>query len=149
MFRKYSKKLTDYATGAALNQHDGWCPEYRGSNTIEWTLFYRDYSRLGSTIHIITKDMDAGDIIRRSTICPSPKDSIYECFLRSIALGTELMIESISEILLKKEIHHFPQENNLQRTFLNRDLNMNVKNSIERDFKMEIYYKAILNDKKF
>ena len=49
---KYSKRLIDYAK-ISLNQHDGWCPEYRGSNTVDWTLFHRDYFKVGNTVHRI------------------------------------------------------------------------------------------------
>ncbi len=31
----YGKELRDCARGLALNQHDGWCPEYRGADTID------------------------------------------------------------------------------------------------------------------
>jgi len=32
----YHRELRDCARGLALNQHDGWCPEYRGTETTSW-----------------------------------------------------------------------------------------------------------------
>jgi folate-dependent phosphoribosylglycinamide formyltransferase PurN len=105
----YGKELRDCARGLALNQHEGWCPEYRGGNPIYWTLYHREFSKVASTIHILTDDMASGPILRRSIVCMAEDDTPQTCLARSIALGTELMCETVREIIATKRARIFPQ----------------------------------------
>ena len=43
-----------------LNVHRGISPEYRGESTIFWPLYYRDYNRIGITLHFIDEGVDTG-----------------------------------------------------------------------------------------
>src|SRR5262252_4560877 len=56
----YGKELRDCARGLALNQHDGWCPEYRGPYTVDFALYHRDLSKIANTVHVLTSGMDSG-----------------------------------------------------------------------------------------
>lgn len=140
---KYSNDLIDCATGIALNQHDGWCPDYKGSNTIEWTLFNRDYSRIGSTVHVLTSGMDAGPILRRSTACLVGDDNRHTCFLRSVALGTDLMCEAVSAIIRNPEIEVFEQPYYQGRTYLRKQMDGDIVKAVEGDFDSGLFRNTI------
>ena len=128
------KPLRECVKGLALNQHDGWCPEYKGSHTAYWALYQRDVSHLGNTVHILTGGMDSDPILRRSTACLIPGDTPESCFARSVALGTELMCEAVHEIIRTNKITVYDQPPELGRTYLERQLDENIKQSIDRDF---------------
>jgi methionyl-tRNA formyltransferase len=131
----YRKPLLELVRGLSLNQHDGWCPEYRGALTADWTLYHRDLRRFGNTVHIITTGMDSGPIVRRSRPCLVRWDSPYTCFLRNVALGTELMCEIVRDVIAGRSIKAYPQPETQGRTFLFRDLTPQISESIERDFR--------------
>ena len=131
----YKPPLLQQAQGIALNQHDGWCPEYKGSNTVQWALYHRDIVHLGNTIHVLTTGMDAGPIVRRSTACVVPTDTPESCFARSVALGTELMCEVIHDIKQSAQVTVFDQPPEAGSTLLFRHLSEDIQQAVLRDFK--------------
>lgn len=145
---KYSRRLIDYAK-ISLNQHDGWCPEYRGSNTVDWTLFHRDYFKVGNTVHLLSDKIDAGHIIRRSTINLSENDTPYICFLKSVSLGTELIIETIENLFKEKKIKIFKQSEKNQKTYYQKNYTKNVIRAINRDFSNDLYKNTLIKMRKF
>ncbi len=131
----YKDELLNCAGGVALNQHAGHSPDYKGSNTIHWALYHRELDRVGSTVHITVSGADAGAILRRSQAAMFPNDDIETLFIRSVALGTELMIESIKEIIENQSVAIFPQPKYIGRTYLNRELDFKIMKAVYRDFR--------------
>ena len=130
----YSEPLLQCVRGVALNQHDGWCPEYKGANTVDWTFYHRDIAHLGNTVHILTSGMDAGPVVRRSSVCLVDNDTRESCFARVVALGTELMCEVVAEALEADEITVYDQPCGSGCTYLNHELTPEVIKAIDRDF---------------
>ncbi len=130
----YPKEIIESVNGVAINQHAGFSPYYKGSNTTHWALYHRDLKHLGSTIHLTSSGADSGAILRRSNPTIFVDDDPVVIFLRTVALGTELMIESVKEIDNSKEINIFPQSNS-GTTYLNKDYRLRIIKSIIRDFK--------------
>jgi len=129
----YGKELRDCARGLALNQHDGWCPEYRGADTIDWALYHRDLSKIANTVHILTSGMDSGPILRRSIACLAVDDTPESCFARSVALGTELMCETVRELIQTKKARIFHQPQFTGYTYLISQMTKDIKDDIRRD----------------
>ena len=129
----YGKALRDCARGLALNQHDGWCPEYRGTDTVAWALYHRDLAKIANTVHILTSGMDSGPVLRRSTACLAVDDTPESCFARSVALGTELMCETVRELLQTKTARIFPQPQFTGYTYLLSHMTKDVRDDIRRD----------------
>ena len=67
---------------ASLNLHGGNPEEYRGLDTHLWAIYHRDFSNLVTTLHFMSKRLDAGDIIFSSTLPVKAHTELYE--LRSI-----------------------------------------------------------------
>jgi hypothetical protein len=139
----YGKALRDCARGLALNQHDGWCPEYRGSYTVHWALYHRDLAKVANTIHILTDGMDAGPILRRSSACLTEDDTLESCFARSVALGTELMCESVRELIDTKQARTFPQPRFTGFTYLGRHLTDTIVNEVRLDLQRNLIRRDI------
>ncbi len=51
-----------------LNLHTGWLPEYRGVKSEFWVLYNEDHARAGWTLHYMTPQLDAGDIVLRRAV---------------------------------------------------------------------------------
>ena len=129
----YGKELRDCARGLALNQHDGWCPEYRGPYTVDWALYHRDLSKIANTVHVLTSGMDSGPILRRSIACLALDDTPESCFARSVALGTELMCETVRELTQTKKARIFPQPQFTGYTYLGSQMTRDMRDDIRRD----------------
>ncbi len=48
---------------AAINNHYGMAPYYRGNNTLFWALNFQDYEHIGGCLHYISKGVDTGNIL--------------------------------------------------------------------------------------
>jgi hypothetical protein len=139
----YGETLCECAKGLALNQHDGWCPEYRGSDTIEWALYHRDLAKVGNTVHILTAGTDSGPILRRSTACLAEDDTLETCLARSTVLGTELLCEIVHELIETKEARVFPQPQLTGRTFLQREMTNGIRREVRRDLQRNLIRRDI------
>jgi methionyl-tRNA formyltransferase len=98
------RKILESVRGAAINQHAGWSPLYRGSHTTEWALYHRDLDHVGATVHLTTMGADAGPIFKRSSPALLPEDNPAACFVRVVTVGTELMIETVRELVEQQEL---------------------------------------------
>lgn len=136
---RYSQKLIATVKGIALNQHDGWCPEYRGSSTVDRALYHRDYRKLGSTVHVLTSGMDAGEIVYRSTACLTEDDNRHRIFLRTVALGTDLICDAVSSIMTEEKIDLYDQPSYEGRTFLHRENTDDIVHAIQSDIEHGVF----------
>lgn len=130
----YQKQLLESIRGIAINQHAGWSPDYKGCNTIDWALYQRNLNCVGSTVHITTAAVDAGPILRRSHPCLVNSDTPESCYARVLALGTELTIEVVRDIISNKEVIVYDQPQDEGVTYLNWRLNKKILKAIYRDF---------------
>lgn len=61
--------IFNQAQRACINVHHGVAPWYRGGYTLFWPLFFRDYDRIGVTVHLINEGIDSGSLLAYG-ICP-------------------------------------------------------------------------------
>ena len=50
---------------AAINNHYGMAPYYRGNDTLFWALNFQDDEHIGGCLHYISKGVDTGNILAR------------------------------------------------------------------------------------
>ena len=131
----YPKALLECATGAAINQHAGWAPEYKGNATVYWALYHRSLAFLGSTVHLLTTGADAGPILRRGNPTLLPEDSPFDCFIRVVVLGNELMIDAVREIIREKRVEAESQVPGEGRTYLSKEFTPALMKQVCRDFR--------------
>ena len=144
----YRKPLLDAVRGVAINQHAGYSPDLRGSNTTEWALYHRNLDQVSATVHLTISGADAGPILRRSNPCLFPTDDVNTVFARVVALGTELMIESVQEIIADKNVTAFPQPLRTGKTYLSKQL-PEIIEPITRDFRNGWLQKALEQQRRF
>jgi folate-dependent phosphoribosylglycinamide formyltransferase PurN len=131
----YKKRLIDGCRGAAINQHAGISPQMKGSGTTEWALYHRDLDLVGSTVHLLSTGADSGAIIKKSFPSLLGTDQLETIFLRVVALGTELMIDSVKEIMRHQKIRVFTQKDGVGRTYLHKQFTQEIYKSIQSDFR--------------
>jgi len=99
------KSVLEIPKTAALNVHPGILPQYRGLWPEFWKLYNREkYS--GVSIHHMSEEVDAGDVIAQTKFLIRPKDTKFGLSLRSAHYGTKLLIQTLNKI--KKGIHLKP-----------------------------------------
>lgn len=83
----------------AINYHDAPLPKYAGSHAIEWALANRE-SQHGITWHVMTDEVDAGDILKQ-VIFPitgetTPAQLRQRCYLTAMRAFRELIAELLT-----------------------------------------------------
>jgi methionyl-tRNA formyltransferase len=129
----FSPALLSTVRGIALNQHAGWSPDYRGANTTWWALYHRDLNCVGTTVHQTTTGADAGPVFRRSQACLLGDDDAQACFTRVVALGTELMCETVHDIMANKRQIVFEQPRTEGRTYLADEMDRATRRWVNND----------------
>jgi methionyl-tRNA formyltransferase len=81
-----------------VNCHFGIAPAYRGSFTLFWPLYHRDYDNLGATLHYLTRGLDAGPIIGRAYPALEPGDREGTVMAKCARVATELVIDYLEAV---------------------------------------------------
>ena len=145
----YRPEVLDCARGIAINQHAGWAPTFRGSNTVGWALYHRQLGCVGTTVHITTAELDGGPILRRSQAALTPWDTPEACFARVVALGTELICEVVKGIIDSKEVVSATSRPSRAAAYLGPQFDGAIENAIHRDFSNGWLEQAIRGQRHF
>lgn len=128
-------ELLESVRGLVVNQHIGHLPNYKGTQATERALYHRNLSCISSTIHVVTTEANPGPILRRSSPCIFPGDTAAAVFLRVAALGTELMIEAVRDMVATNSVMTFPQPPTDGVTNVGENMPPHILRSIYRDFR--------------
>ena len=66
--RKINTDIIKKFNGKIFNFHGGNPNKYRGLDSLLWSLYFRDFSNLLVTLHLLEKDLDTGDIIYKQKV---------------------------------------------------------------------------------
>jgi folate-dependent phosphoribosylglycinamide formyltransferase PurN len=139
----YRAEVFQAPSGLTINQHAGWAPHYKGTNAVYWALYRRDLRRLGSTVHIVGKGVDAGPILARSFPALTGSESPEECFLRVVILGTELMIDVVEQLCARKTITAYKQPDQVGNTYTSADVDADFFRVLRKDAEQGILSELI------
>ena len=78
-----------------FNMHLGDPEIYRGSSCNFWPIYQGKLQHLSATIHRIDQSVDTGDILFKQAVIMSEEDNEQTLLLKSLELGTKLMIKTI------------------------------------------------------
>lgn len=92
-----NNKFLDLFPNCIFNLHVGLSQYYRGSSCNFWPIFDLRLDRLGATIHVVSDGLDEGNIILQGRINLEENDSEFVLMVKTITLGTELMIRAIEK----------------------------------------------------
>jgi UDP-4-amino-4-deoxy-L-arabinose formyltransferase/UDP-glucuronic acid dehydrogenase (UDP-4-keto-hexauronic acid decarboxylating) len=83
---------------AALNLHGSLLPAYRGRAPLNWVLVNGE-TRTGVTLHHMTVEADAGDIVAQEPIDIRPDDTAATLYERMVKSGVDLLLRSYPAVL--------------------------------------------------
>ncbi len=83
---------------AALNLHGSLLPAYRGRAPVNWVLVNGE-RQTGVTLHHMTGEADAGDIVAQQAIDIEPDDTTFTLYKRMVKVGVELLLDAYPAVL--------------------------------------------------
>ena len=83
---------------AALNLHGSLLPAYRGRAPLNWVLVNGE-TRTGVTLHHMTAEADAGDIVAQEPLDIHPDDTALTLYGRMVMAGVDLLLQRYPEVL--------------------------------------------------
>lgn len=83
---------------AAVNLHGSLLPSYRGRAPVNWVLVNGE-SRTGVTLHHMTADADAGDIVAQAPIDIEREDTAATLYDRIVKAGVDLLLGSYGAVV--------------------------------------------------
>ena len=78
----------------SINIHMGVSPYYRGSSCNFWAMNNRDYDYVGSTIHMLSKGLDSGDMLFHAL--PSFEQNPFDFTMKAVKAAHMGLIEFIT-----------------------------------------------------
>ena len=94
---RIGKDLIHHFKGKIVNLHGGDAERYRGLDSHLWTVYHNDFSHLRVTLHHVTEEFDAGNVISSGGLIPQINKDTELHHLRS--LTTIKCVDMISKLI--------------------------------------------------
>lgn len=101
--------ILDLPSSGCFNIHASLLPRWRGAAPIHRAILMGD-EKTGVTIMRVVQKLDAGDMIKKTEIQISAKDTTAQLTKALAELGARLMIEVMDELSTKGELKSVPQD---------------------------------------
>lgn len=105
------KELLSIPKIGTINRHNALLPKNRGRLTPFWVL-YRGEKETGVSIHFVTEELDAGEIIVQERYEVSENDNFNKIVQKNYALAQRAIIKAL-DILEKGNGNYLPNPNEL------------------------------------
>ena len=102
-----SDEILSLASRGAVNFHDGPLPCYAGLNATSWALIHRK-SHHGITWHLMTNQVDRGDIVKQLLFPISKTDTAFTLNARCYEVALRCFQELVDELSVG-DLRHMPQ----------------------------------------
>lgn len=107
-----------------VNLHPAFLPWGRGWHTPTWAIL--DGTPIGASLHYMTPELDAGDIIDQQRVVVSPKDTAHTLYQRVLRAEYDLFVRTWPA-LRAGTASRTPQPTNAAAGHRRRDLNEHVR----------------------
>lgn len=81
----------------AINIHMGVSPYYRGSSCNFWASHQRNFHMVGSTIHMLSRGLDSGDILYHALPTLNNCSSLFDFTMKSVVSAHDSLVSRISD----------------------------------------------------
>ncbi|MCR5942557.1 formyl transferase [Ochrobactrum sp. XJ1] len=103
---KISRKILDrIPQEKIINIHGGHLPDYKGNHCFFFALYNEDYDKLSTTIHRVTPNLDAGEIIQQYTVKYLPGDTSEYLYCRAEKMA---ILDLVRRIKNHPALEHWP-----------------------------------------
>lgn len=96
--RVIPKEILDIPSWGTINLHDSLLPMYRGPNSWRWVLINGE-TQTGVTVHIMTPELDNGDILGQEVIPIDDDDNEGVLFGKISQVGSQLLTRTVAKIM--------------------------------------------------
>jgi methionyl-tRNA formyltransferase len=133
IFRSNLIKSSKYGI---VNSHPAILPNFRGCSTVEWSILLNQ--PLGITTHLVTKEIDKGNIIKVKKIKKNKYLSYKDLRTKILISQIDHMSKSICYINKNRNNFTISKKNNLQNSYYFRPINDYllgiVKNKVKKNY---------------
>lgn len=93
----------------AINLHGGWLPDYKGNHGVYFAYERGDFERIGASLHVVSDDLDGGELIDviRPPIFPHDNDEHLYC--RSVETAAIRLCERLASVEAGEALACVPQ----------------------------------------
>lgn len=106
--RILSGAVLETATWGALNAHPAHLPGFRGTGVVGWSILRG--SPVTVTVHVVSPDVDAGDVIERRLVSIEPGDTLANVQRRADRLCAVALADVAAAVVRGDPIKREPQE---------------------------------------
>ena len=109
--KKVNEQFIKLFDNKLINIHRGIMEKYRGLDSEFWASYHENYSSIGSTIHIVNKELDKGKILLQKKLILKKNMKCYQLRYYTTKIASEGILKIIKDILnnkkklKKKQIH--------------------------------------------
>ena len=102
--------MKSFETSKIVTLHGGNPEEYRGLDSLFWSIFHKDFKNLQTTLHYVKLRVDTGNIIKKLKIITNKKTNLYNLRILNVINCIKITNFYIKKILDKKKIITFRQK---------------------------------------
>lgn len=97
-----------FTSHTIINAHSGYIPDVRGLDSYKWAVYLG--LPIGVTTHIVGKEVDAGVIIERRSICVEGNDTFHTVAQRVYETEVCMLVDAVEKIHCHHEFFHSETE---------------------------------------
>jgi len=102
--------------GRAVNIHPGRLPDFGGLYAVQWAIRLGE-SDTAATAHFMTETLDAGDVIRVTSVPIGSHDTGLSVWLRCVRAQVEILKRLLTDITAGRELPRSSQDASRRRCF--------------------------------
>ena len=103
------RPVIDIPRLGVINMHTGIVPDYRGPVPEFWVLHNGEPDKNGVTVHWLTEEVDAGDVILQEHVPVDTADDEITLRCKNARIGARLVAEAVTRIAAGN-LHAVPQD---------------------------------------
>lgn len=126
-----------------INLHGGISPYYKGSATLLWPFYMQQPELVGMTFHLLTKNIDGGEIIHHSRPEMFENDSVSDIGCRAVIKASEDIVLLLKKFNKIRNFKLYPQKGG--KLFLEKDYKPSIIKIVNLLFKNNLISEYLKN----
>jgi folate-dependent phosphoribosylglycinamide formyltransferase PurN len=129
-----------------INLHGGLSPYYKGSATLLWPIYMQQPELVGTTLHLLSEKIDAGEIIQHSRPNIGELDSVADIGCKAIISASSDAVNILNKLQENNTLELYPQSTG--KLFLERDYKPSIIAVVNELMKRGLIQKYLENKEK-
>ena len=100
-----------------INSHGGDAEYYKGLDSHLWAVYHGDFDKLAVTAHLVSPELDKGDVVIKRDMNLDNVKSIGELRLENMRVCTSIIVDVLQEIGGNSTISHRKQQDTYARYY--------------------------------